>query len=360
MRKQDNSRGVRLLPRAKVEENKVEEETKEETRPQMPEIPSIASIIASSVQPEEDNEADLAVNATISYLMRKDKEKAKMVQKTIEILPELAKSDNPLTTIMLEKILTGSSSGGNNDIAELKELAKAMSYTVLLPELMKDVAKSIRGGDNDTLAMLIQILDERDRRLQQLLQELKEERENKVVDQIRQEFYEAINAVADTFSKSLEEMKAQIAMQQMQAPVQNNPFAALEQLDEVIERSKAVLEKLGLKVIDPHEQVINSEELEIDKQIKLKELELKEKEIEAKNQLYAKLGEAMAQMLSNPDNIFSIISRLSSIFRGPVGAAPARQNASVPVGQIVMKRPSIPPLSSFVKQGGDTGVGQSD
>ena len=357
----DNIRGVRKLPRSrqvKVKEVPKEgaAEKTEETKVKMPKVPSILDIMSPDIVSDDDGDAEVvaaaATESTMKYLMRKEKEKAKMTQELLRILPELGKSDNPLVAIMVDKLIS-SGPASNDDISELKELAKAMSYTVILPELMKDVAKSIRGGDEEKMmAMLIQILDERDRRLQELIAELKENKDQEMVDSLREELYQSLNAIVETFSKSLEEIKAQITMSQTAQP--NDPFASLDQLDQWIERSQALLEKLGYVVAKPDElNPAVAANLDAEKEIKLKELELKSKEIEAKNQLYSKIGEAVTKLVENPDNIAKLIQVAIGLFRRGV---PSPQASSVNIGESVAmslnSKPSkIPSLSEFVTGG---------
>lgn len=353
------------MPRSKAVEAKEQVEEHNEEAPTMPEIPSLASVL-TTVKPEE-GEAEEAANmadATMKYLMRKEREKTKLVQETLRILPELAQSDNPLTAIMLEKVLTGGGGASSDDLAELKELAKAMSYTVILPELMKDVAKTIRGSSDqeNMMAILMQILEERDRRLQELIEQIKEDKESKVVNELRQEFYDAMNTLVETFSKSLQEIQMQIASMQQSQPVQTDPLAQLEQLEQMIERSKTLLEKLGYKVAESNELTPEMlQGLDAEKEIKLKELELKEKELEAKNQLYNQIGQALSTLLSNPDNIFKLISGLGSLFKaGPMPSAPQTNPGTIK--HVISSGPSkVPSLSSYLSnRGGDSGAAGTD
>lgn len=353
------------MPRSKAAEAKEQVEEQKEETPTMPEIPSLTSVLAAA-KPDESEEEEVAnvADVTMKYLMRKEREKTKLVQETLRILPELAQSDNPLTAIMLEKVLTGSGGTSSDELAELKELAKAMSYTVILPELMKDVAKTIRGSSDqeNMMAILMQILEERDRRLQELIEQIKEDKEAKAVNELRQEFYDAMNTLVETFSKSLQEIQMQIASMQQAQPVQTDPLAQLEQLEQMIERSKTLLEKLGYKVAEANELTPEMlQGLDAEKEIKLKELELKEKELEAKNQLYNQIGQALTTLLSNPDNIFKLISGLTSLFRaGPMPNAPPANPGAVK--NVISSGPSkVPSLSSYLsKGGGDSGGAGAD
>jgi len=347
------------LPRSKqAEDEKPKEVVAEESAPPMPKIPSILDIMSPTPEePEEDEGAAVATEATMKYLMRKDREKAKMTQELLRILPELGKSDNPLVAIMVDKLISGGPAR-NDDISELKELAKAMSYTVILPELMKDVAKSIKGGGADNkevLVAIMQMLNERDRRLQEMIQELKQNKDQQVIDALREEFYQSMNAIVETFSKSLEEIRAQIAASQAPQPV--DPLAPLEQLDQWVERSQTLLQKLGYVVAKPEElDPAMAANIDAEKEIKLKELELKSKEIEAKNQLYSKLGEAVAKLVENPDNMAKLLRGLTTLFRAgppmPPAGVPGQPAGHNVINPIASKPSRIPSLAEFTSHSG--------
>lgn len=362
------------MPQANKAKVKKPEEQENKEAPTI-EVPSLADILMSASPKEEAVEqaeptqpVEDATKLTMSYLMKKDRDRYKMLQETIKILPELAKSENPLAAIMLEKLMEGGS-GGSSDVEEIKDLAKAMSYTVVLPELMKDVVRSVRGSGGDvdkTTMLLLQALEERDRRLQQLIQELKEERESKLMDEVRKEMYEALSTVVDTFSKNLQDIQQQVVslvQQSSQNSGPSDPFDIVDLLIQYEEKAKQLLEKRGYKVIDNSEMLDKLKEqanLDIEKQIKLKELELKEKEIQARNQLYSKLGEAMAKFAENPDNILRLIDGLLGIFRrGPPTEEwrAAVDEASNPNIDINMpNKTTIPSIKDFL--GGANGGGE--
>ncbi|WP_456424099.1 hypothetical protein [Thermococcus sp.] len=363
------------MPKQKQVQNKVEDEKVEAENEIMDvksSIPTIDDILGPSLfspptieeEAEESARAEDVTKTTMSYLMRKDKERAKLIHETIRILPEIAKSDNPLAAVMVEKLLDSGKSA-SSDIEELKDLAKAMTYTVVLPEMMKDVLKSVRGGGSDvdqTTLVLLKALEERDRRLQELIKEIKENKESKLIDEMRKEMYETMNAIVESFSKSLQEIQNQIiSISQMQQPqTSNDPFEAFERLIEYEEKAKQLLEKRGYKVVDYSEliqRIENNAEADLEKTLKLKELEIKKKEIEARNQLYNRIGEAISKLAEDPNNIIQLVRGIVSIFRGGPSneqliAAMNEASASNVVANIPSKS-SIPSLESFI--GGSNG-----
>jgi len=360
------------LPQAAKSKTKNSKESAEGSKEEIT-VPTLSDILAPAAQvvaqptegTDEEGGEDVT-KMTMGYLMKKDKDKVRLVQETIRILPELAKSENPLAAIMLEKLLEGGG-GGGGDIEEFKDLAKAMTYTVILPELMKDVVKSVKGsggGVDQATMLLLQALEERDKRLQQLLQEIKSERESKLVDEMRQEMYETMNTVVETFSKSIQELQQQmmaIAANQQAGQQPTDPFEAFERLIEYEEKAKQLLEKRGYKVMGQEEllnKLAESGQMDIEKEIKLKELQLKEKEIEARSEFYNRIGEALAKFAENPDNILRLINGLIQIFRG----GPTNEQLRVAMGEAskanfeppVKTKSSLPSLDSFV--GGANGA----
>jgi hypothetical protein len=355
-----------------VVEEKKPKELPEDVRPQVPAIEDILTETEEETSPVESavaatqaiqpkSEEDILTTITMQYLFKRDKEKTKLVKETLKVLPELAKSDNPLVAIMLEKLMT--SGGSSNDLTELKELAKAMSYTIILPELMKDVARTIKGtGDsNEAISLLLQALEERDRRLQDLIQQIKEEKENEALKQLREEFYNAMNTLVETFGKTIEEMKSQIqavaemAVQGGRNASASDPLSELERLETWINKSSAVLQKLGFKVISPDdlmEKMKEAGQLDLEKELKLKELELKKKEIEAKQEFYNRLADILGQLAQNPDTIIRLIDGIIGIFKGggtPTKVAGAMKSTGTITTSISVERAkSVPSLTDFV------------
>lgn len=315
-------------------------------------IPSIDDILPEEEEVEE--EPTQLPNLTLNYLMKKDKDRVRLVRETIKIMPELAKSDNPISAIMLEKLLEGGKAGGS-DVEELKDIAKAMTYTVVLPELMKDVLKSVKGGSVDSsTTLLLKAIEERDKRLHQLITELKEERTSKMMDDVRREMYEAMNQLVETFSNSLKELQQQIAAIR-QAP-QSDGFDAIDKIIEMEEKAKKLLEKRGYKILDHSamlEKLKESGEINAEKEIELRKLKIQEKEVEAKNRLYDYIGQAVAKFAENPENILRLINGIVNIFKGGVSnenlASAMRSMSDVTKGSSV-----IPSLDEFI---GDNNAG---
>jgi len=352
------------LPQTKVKVEKEEKSEQSEEKPKIEEFikPSVTDIMQFALKNEEEEEqevVDKTTDMTMKYLSKKDREKAKLVQETIKILPELAKSDNPLVAVMLDKLISGGG-GGGSDLNELKEITKAMSYTIILPELMKDVARSIKGtpreNNADVLAMVMRILEERDKRLQELIAELKKEKENEAISELREEFFNSLNAVVETFSKSFEEIRSQMAtMMSNNAQQSGDTMDEFDRLKNMLEKSRELLELTGHKVVEPGEGLDNvalGAKVDAEKEIRLKELELKRKEIEAKNQFYTQLGQAIAKLAENPDNILKLVNGVLSIFKGGPNSsqvANAMRTTLSNTPNINVQKPStIPSLSSFV------------
>jgi len=377
----NSSKEVVCLPKTKQVEKPEAEEVKQPEEPspaeELGEIPTLSSLIEESLAPAstaeevEEPEPEPIVDPaqlTLNYLMRKDKEKSRLVKETLRALPELAKSGDPLAVVMLEKILQSGQKSG--DIEELKDLAKAMSYTVILPEMMRDIMREVRGkkegGDQITM-ILLKELEERDRRLQELMKEIKEERESKLLDEVRKEFYDNLSQVVQVFQQSLEELRAQISTAAAQSPTETSQSDPLDMIDKFIEyenKFRELLMKRGYRVVSPEElleKYSDAKELDIEKEIKLKELQLKEKEIEAKKSFYDQLGAAIAKLTENPDNLIRLVNGILSILRGGPSnkqwAGAAGLGGMTNVLGAVSAKPKIPSFEDFVT-GGEQGGGQ--
>ncbi|MCD6372812.1 MAG: hypothetical protein J7L37_04610 [Thermococcus sp.] len=367
------------MPKAKqIEKPKQAEVDKPEAlvkEPESIEVPTLSSLIEESLASEpateapEEPEPEPIVDPaklTLSYLSKKEREKAKLVKETLKVLPELAKAGDPFAALMLEKLVQGGSK--SNDIEELKELAKAMSYTVILPEMVRDVMREVRGRgggtDNMTLILLKQ-LEERDRRLQELIREIKEEKESKILDEMRKEFYENLSQVVQAFQQSLEELRSQImavTTNQGSQERSNDPLEMFDKLVEYEDRFREFLMKRGYRVVSPEELIekyADAKELDVEKEIKLKELQLREKELEAKKSFYDQLGRAIAKLTENPDNIVRLVQGLIKVIKGgPTneqwGSAVGLSGSMSKVNPLDVK-PKVPSLEDLVVEAGEDG-----
>jgi len=204
------------------------------------------------------------------------------------------------------------------------------------------------------VSLLLQKLEERDQKLLEFLNQLRDQKEAEQLNAIKEEFYNALSQVVDSFSKALEEVKAQIAAVSASNNVQPSITGPEDFLNEV-EKWSSILEKLGAKVTWPKdlaEQLNKDKELDIKTQIELKKLELEEKKLKAQQEFYNKLAGALGDLFKNPETIKTIISAISSIFRGgPTTTQIANamhQAASIPTSTITLDKPkTVPSLDQF-------------
>ena len=317
---------------------------------------------------EAMDETDLMMKI-VDRVMRGPSEKSKTVREVLKVLPEIAKTDNPLVPLILEKVIEGPSSG-SDEVDEIKQVVKEIVKTATTLQVARDIVKALRSDEEGSdrydrmVAMLLQELREKDKKLEELVKELKSSVAPNDVNSVKEEVYNALTEVVSAINASIDELKAQLAAikQGGGQPAGTNPETFLSELDKWLK----IAEKLGAKVMWPKdlsEKLMSIQNVDIEKEIKIKELELKEKELEAKKAFYNSIADAVKTVLTNPD----ILRSLLGVFTGsPSGANPAPAVPATPPQQaaqvgapvnlqapVQTKPKDIPSLDEFL--GGEDG-----
>jgi predicted DNA-binding ArsR family transcriptional regulator len=278
---------------------------------------------------------DIADLVAKLYFERK-KEDAQLTKQALNILPALAKADNPMVLLALNQLF-GQKRGDDSD-----DLVKAIREAQLLSVLpaiqsatLKKVFESLDFGNSTERLMmqyLIQQAQKKEEQLYSLLMQMTQEKKTEEVQKLREELQNAISEFNATISEVLNKFADMVYASRSEVHVQAGQKDIAEEIAEMKEKLETMVEALkllGFDVRPPNAADSTESQLkQIEVQMKLKELELKEKELATKQEFMRALGEGIKELLGKPENIIRIIQGVRDILRPPGPAVAGMQKAA--------------------------------
>lgn len=287
----------------------------------------------------------------------KKKEELDITKQALGILPEVAKADNPAIIHALNLLVGRKSESREDDLLKtFKEIQLLSTLPAIQTAMVKKVLEGMNVGSSDKLILqyFIERAEESEKRFQELLTKIIEEKNEQKLEELRKEVREVVAEMVNTTNAVLD--KIEMIMESMNSrrePVEGVKKDPLEELAEMKERISTlmdILKELGFDIklpgsLDPYELKLKEAEV----QAKLKEIELREKEIMAKQEFLRAVGEGIKNILSNPDALVNLLRGLGGILRPTKQAAVAMQKVIAketqePQIQIPEPEPSLPDL----------------
>ena len=299
----------------------------------------------------------------MNYLTKKQTQDFQIKKDLIGVIPALAQSQNPLTPIMLQDLISkiGATEKEKSFAEELAEIQKGALKARLMADMMREMTTPGKSNYDPLMVELVKSLREDAKQKEEMLMNL-------LLQGLQGKDKEELAQFAEVVRQSIDALNQKIEAALMAQA--NSPSVSVEQkdtLDEMIsfqeklKKLQEAMKAMGFEVKPPGASEPDPlRQYEV--QAKLKELELRQKEAEAKQAFYTKLAEA----LSNPQTLqvlFNGISQvLSGIFHKGAPTPETYQGAMMQAANIqpepVKPPEGIPSIEEFLSEGEGNAEGQ--